>query len=196
MIDLLPSSEKIAIRKEYRLRVLTVCFVALSFALLATVASFLPTYLYTLSRYEAFLTESQSDETQSRISQMKEMETTVRDTNKKIEALKGVGATMHVKDVVFEILESKSPGLVITALSYDIGGNVSKKGKEDIINSATINITGKSSDRAALLAFKETLSQKQEFGTVDLPISNLVKDTDIGFSINLSVASGASGKTK
>lgn len=196
MIDLLPTSEKIAIRKEYHLRVLTVCFATLSLVLLVLVASFLPTYLYTLSRYEAFLTESESDETQSRISQMKEMETTVGDTNKKIEALKGGAATMRVKDVVFEILESKSHGLVVTAISYDFGGNVSKKGKEDIINPATININGKASDRATLLAFKDALSQKKEFGTIDLPISNLVKDTDISFSINLSVAPGVSGKIK
>lgn len=187
MIDLLPASSKSAIRKEYTLRVFTVCLAMLSLVLMAMVFSFLPTYLFTLSRYEAFWAESQSDETQSRISQVKEMETTVLDTNKKIDLLRSGASARHVKDIFLEILESKTIGVAITGLSYDAGGAVSKKGKEEIITPPTIGIQGRSSDRAELLAFKDALAQKKEFGLVDLPIASLVKDTDLSFSINISM---------
>lgn len=187
MIDLLPASAKNAIRKEYNLRVFTVCLAMLSLVLMAMVFSFLPTYLFTLSRYGAFLAESQSDETQSRISQVKEMETTVLDTNKKIDLLRSGASALHVKDIFLEILESKTTGVTITGLSYDAGGTVSKKGKEETITPPTIGIQGRSSDRAELLAFKDALAQKKEFGLVDLPIASLVKDTDLGFSINISM---------
>jgi hypothetical protein len=187
MIDLLPASAKNAIRKEYKLRVFTVCLAMLSLVLMALVFSFLPTYLFTLSRYGAFLAESQSDETQSRISQVKEMETTVLDTNKKIDLLRSGASAPHVKDIFLEILESKTIGVAITGLSYDAGGAVSKRGKEETITSPTIGIQGRSSDRAELLAFKGALAQKKEFGLVDLPIASLVKDTDLSFSINISM---------
>lgn len=188
MIDLLPTSEKSAIRKEYRLRVLTVSLGLLSSVFAAMVISLLPTYLLTVSRYDAFLAESQSDETQSRISQVKDMELMVRDTNKKIDILKEGTAVIRVQDIVGEILESKGAGLTITSLAYDSGGVTSKRGKEDIVTPPTLVIQGSASDRAALLSFKETLSQKKEFGAVDLPISSLVKETNLSFSINISMA--------
>lgn len=196
MIDLLPTAEKNAIRKEYRLRVFAVCLGMLFLALAAAVFSFLPTYLFTLFRYESFLTESESDETQSRISQAKEKETTVRDTNKKIDLLKSGASSPHVKDIFLEILESKTAGVAITGLSYDHGGVLSKKGKDEAVSPPTIGIQGKSSDRTALLAFRDALAQKKEFNSVDLPISSLVKDTELSFSINISMTSGAPAKTK
>lgn len=196
MIDLLPASEKHAIRKEYHLRVLVVCFAMFSSVLAAMVISFFPTYLFTLSRYGAFLAESQSDEAQNRISQVKEMETTVRETNKKIDLLKSGASVPQVKDIFLEILESESQGVSITALSYDFGGVVSKKGKDNTTTPSSVSIQGKSSDRAPLLAFKDALVQKKEFGSVDLPISSLVKDTDLSFSINLILAPAAPEKPK
>lgn len=196
MINLLPKPEKDSIRKEYRLRVAVVSFAILSLALVLAVFSFLPTYLFTLSRYQAFLTESQSDETQSRISQVKGMEATVRNVNSKIDLLKSAANTPMVKDIFLEILESKTSGITITELSYDFGGVTSKKGKETAVSPSNISVTGMSSDRAALLAFKDALSQKKEFKTVDLPISSLVKDTDLSFSINLAMSPIDNGKTK
>lgn len=196
MIDLLPSSGKNIIREEYRLRVFTVCSATLTLILATMLISFLPTYLYVASRYEAFLLESQSDETQNRISHVKEMEATVRETNKKIDLLKSGAAALRVKDVFLEILENKSQGVSITSLSYDSGGVATKKGKEETVSPPSITIQGRSSDRAALLAFKDSLVQKKEFIAVDLPIASLVKDTDLSFSINVTLASGLSGKTK
>lgn len=196
MINLLPTSEKKAIRKEYYLRVLTMCLAMLAFVCIAAIISFLPTYLFILSRHGAFLAESRSDETQSRISRVKEMETIVRDTNKKIDLLKNGALSLRVGDIFLNILASKVPGVVITGLSYDSGGVASKKGKDQTVSSPSVGIQGKSSDRTALLAFKDTLAREKEFGSVDLPISSLIKDTDLSFSINITIISGAPGKTK
>lgn len=195
MIDLLPALKKNAIREEYRLRVFVVSLAVSSLVLILTISAVLPTYFFTLSRYGAFLAESQSDETQSRISQMKEMETTVRETNKKIDLLKNGTLTPRVKDVFLAILESKTEGIAITGFSYDIGGVVSKKGKEES-SPSNISIQGRSSDRATLLAFKDALSQRTRFSTVDLPVSSLVKDTNLSFSINISMAPNVPATTK
>lgn len=197
MIDLLPASGKKEIRKEYHLRVFTVCLAMLSLTLSAMVLSFLPTYLFTISRYEAFLSESQSDAAQNRLSQVKEMETVVRDTNKKIDVLKTGAGTYRVKDIFLEVLENKSQGVAITSLSYDSGDSVApKKGKENVPSQAIVSVQGIASDRTALLGFKDALSQKKEFGTIDLPISSLVKDTDLSFSINLNLVPAPAEKTK
>jgi hypothetical protein len=193
MIDLLPIPEKNAIRKEYHLRVFVVSLAMFSSVLAASVLSFLPTYLFTISRYGAFLSELQSDETQGRISQVKEMEMTVRETNKKIDLLKSGESASNVSSILLGILENKPRGVTITALSYNLGESIVKKGKESATPTA-VGITGKSANRASLLAFKDALAQKKEFITVDLPISSLVKDTDLSFSITISMAPGDTKK--
>lgn len=196
MIDLLPASKKNAIRKEYRLRIFVVCAAMLSVALAALTLSFFPTYFLVLSRYESLLLESQSDETQNHLSRVKEMETTVQDMNTKIGILQSGASVLRVQDVFDEILESKTRGVTIAGISFDSGGSVSKKGKEETGNSPSITVVGKSADRAALLLFKDSLVQKKEFSTVDLPISSLVKDTDLNFSIRISMSSGNKGNTQ
>lgn len=193
MINLLPISEKNVIRKEYRLRVLVVTLAMLSSVLAASVLSFLPTYLFTISRYGSFLSELQSDETQGRISQVKEMEMTVRETNKKVDLLKIGESVPHVGSILLGILENKPRGVTITAFSYSFGESIIKKGKEST-TPTVIGITGKSVNRASLLAFKDALAQKKQFTTVDLPISSLVKDTDLSFSISISMAPGDAKK--
>jgi hypothetical protein len=194
MIDLLPKPKKNEIRQEYRLRVFVVCLAALSFVLIVVVASSLPTYLFVNSRYQAFLAESQSDETQNRISQVKEIETVVQETNKKIDQIKSGTSVFRVKDLFREILESRNEGIVITRLSYDFGAVPGKKGGESTANISSVSVEGKSSDRANLLSFRDALTQKKEFTTVDLPISSLVKETDLSFSINIKLAPAASPK--
>lgn len=196
MIDLLPTLEKAAIRKEYYLRVLTACFAMLAFVFLVAAVSFLPTYFFTLSRYGAFLAESESDETQNRISLVKETEMTFLDTNKKIDVLKNGALSVRVQDIFLGILAARVSGITVTGMSYDSGRIASKKGKDETVSSPSVDIQGKSSDRTVLLAFKDALAQKKEFTAVDLPISSLVKDTDLSFLINVSVASGAPEKTK
>jgi hypothetical protein len=189
MINLLPTDEKKAIRTEYYWRVLTVCSAMFFLVLLVMVFSFLPTYFFTISRYGAFLSESQSDEIQSQISQVKEMDMAIQETNRKIDLLKNGASSSRVKDVFWEILQSKNKGVALTAFSYDSGSLVSKNGNNGVVSPANIQLQGVSSDRESLLAFKDALAQKKEFKTIDLPLSSLVKDTNLSFSINISLAS-------
>ncbi len=187
MINLLPTAEKYVIRKEYHLRVVTVCFAMFSFVLVVMVLSYLPTYLAVVSRHETFLAEMQNDKTQGRMSQMKEMEAVIQETNKKIDLLKIGASNPDVPGIFLKILESKTAGLTLTGFSYDFGGYVAQKGKEEAVP-ISISVQGRSSDRAALIAFKDALVQQKEFKTVDLPISSLVKETDLSFSIRILMA--------
>jgi hypothetical protein len=185
-MNLLSPQEKNALRKEYRLRFFVVFFLMSFFILLAAIVTFLPTYFFTVSRYDLFFTESQSDEIQNRLSRAKEAEKTILETNKKIILLKSDASVPRVKDIFFEISQSKNSGIVITSLSYENnGGAVTKKGKDPVL--AKVNIRGRSSTRETLLAFKDALTQNKQFSNIDLPISSLVKESDIDFSINTTV---------
>ncbi|MBI2120031.1 MAG: hypothetical protein HYT94_00205 [Parcubacteria group bacterium] len=195
MIDFLPVSEKQALRKEYRLRVFTVCLGMCSVVLVLSILSYLPTYFAVSSQYTESLISSQSPETKDRLSQVKEVEMAVSETNKKIDTLLGGVPTPLVKDIFLDVLQSRPLGVVITHLSYDRGGVVSKKGQNETVSSNII-LEGRSLDRKTLLLFKEQLAQKKKFSTIDLPLSSLVKETDLGFTIKLSLAENVPAASK
>lgn len=187
MINILPKSEKDAIRKEYHLRVFVVGFAMLSSVFVTAMFAFLPTYFFTTSRYGTFLAQSQSNQANDHLIQVKELEAVVQETNDKIKTLQGSTSILSMRDVFSDIINSKPPGITLTRLSYDFGMSVSKK-EEKGKNIENIVLQGKSSDRATLLAFRDALAQKKEFSTIDLPLSVLIKDTDFVFSINIPLS--------
>lgn len=190
MIDFLPASEKYTLRKEYRLRVFSVFLGMVSMVLTLLILSYVPTYVAVSSQYNDSLAVSQSPEATERMSQIKEVETVIVETNKKIDILLGGGSpSLSVSPVFLGVLDSRIPGISVTHLSYTQGGVVSRKGKEEKLPSL-FTLDGRSVDRKTLLAFKDNLAQKKEFSTIDLPISSLVKETDLTFSIKISLATG------
>lgn len=192
MIDFLPTPEKRMFRKEYHLRVLSVFLCMTAFVFILAILSYLPTYFITNSRYNESMLTSQSPETKDKMSQAKEVEAAVTETNKKIATLLADVSTVPLKDVFFDALQNRPPGIILVRLSYDQGGVASKKGKEEVLPPVLV-LEGTSPDRQALLLFKDNLSRKKEFSAVDLPLSSLVKETNLTFSIRVTLSSNVAG---
>ncbi len=51
--------------------------------------------------------------------------------------------------------------------------------------SSTIAISGVAASRSDLIVFVDDLKKQKEFASVDLPVSNLAKESDVKFTINL-----------
>ena len=77
--------------------------------------------------------------------------------------------------VINAILSKKMPNIKITQISYD---NTSTQGKK-------VSILGTAPSREVLLSFREALESDSNFKSIDLPISNFVKGSDIQFYLNL-----------
>ena len=73
--------------------------------------------------------------------------------------------------MLVDVTNSKGAGISITNLFYT---------KENL------SITGIAESRETLLDFRRELEQKAYTETVDLPISNFAKDTNIPFSMNVA----------
>ena len=78
-------------------------------------------------------------------------------------------------NVISAILLQKRSDIKITEISYQV----------DPIKGKTISVTGTAPSREVLLLFRQALENSSAFKSVDLPISNFVKGTDIQFNLNL-----------
>ena len=184
MINLLSADEKQKLRERYHFLVLSVCLPALSVILLAAILSFLPTFFLADSNYRSILTESQSKAAVSKQSEEQGMKKVVSDANAKIDLLKMTDDARNAEYFFQEILKSRPSGVYITNFSYD--GNLKTS---DSKYGTGIIVQGNADNRTGLLAFVDALKSKKDFSTVDLPISSLITDTNLSYSLNIAVAS-------
>lgn len=78
------------------------------------------------------------------------------------------------------VFAEKTPGLIITDWQW-FASNTS--------GPAHVSIAGRASQRQALLDLVATLKQNKIFSAVESPISNLIKNKDLDFTIELTINS-------
>ncbi len=173
MINLLPRPEKMAIKKEYKMRVY---LVTLMFAFFITVVSLiviLPSFI--LSHYRAQITvpvakvSTTTEESQS-------IANTIKLTKELTEVLKPEEAKSQPTDLLDVIIKDKTAGNTITSFAY------SKDDKGDV----KIVIQGLAQTRQSMLAFTNAVQKEVLVDNVNLPIANLTKDTKIPFSFEVT----------
>ncbi len=105
----------------------------------------------------------------------------IKDLNTKLALVeKAESSTFIVSEKVIKaILLRKMSDIKITDISYeDNSGGAASLGRK-------INIEGTAPSREILLFFRQALEDDVNFKSVDLPISNFIKGSNIQFSLNL-----------
>ena len=85
-----------------------------------------------------------------------------------------------LRDIVYEIIKNKPEKIYISDILYN------KVQKKDAVEKI-ITVQGISNTRDELLRFKDSLVGVEYFKEVNLPLSNLTKDTDVYFFINITL---------
>ncbi|MCX6739103.1 MAG: PilN domain-containing protein [Candidatus Parcubacteria bacterium] len=187
MINLLPENEKQKIKKEYHLLVLSVWLPAIFIILTVAIFSFLPSFFLSRLQYQKIFAESQTKEVITKQSQVLEMKRSANDANMKISLLlKNSTSTQSAQPLLREIMESRPSGVYITSFSFDRNAGV-RPPKDKKTVPPSIVIQGRADSRAGLLSFVDALNKKKEFSSVDLPLSNLISDTNLFYTLNITV---------
>jgi len=176
MLELLPNTQKKALKKEYFLRLSAA---VLSFSLAAGIlflVSFAPSYFLSVVK-ERVVNEEKMTKL-SRAKDDEELRTAIKRSREMIALLKPEDNESLVKDKILKIISRKSSGIRIDGISM----NYSKKGQYQIL------VTGVSKSRDTLKSFVDNLKSEKEFSEVDLPISNFAKIADIDFSIAIKTS--------
>jgi hypothetical protein len=103
----------------------------------------------------------------------------ISSTNQKLEVLDKTLEYRKAIPLLDAVISNKSNGIKINQFLYT----------SDSRTSSTVSLFGSSSDRETLVLFVKKLQNSNLFKTVDSPVSNFTKDSNINFSISLTVAS-------
>ncbi len=177
MFNLLPSESKIAIRKEFNLRLAGLSALALLITLLIAIVLLIPSYLFSKANEKEVLANKGIVEQSLRAQENETLKVDLAQARETLGVLLPTSAP-STSFVLDKITALKGGGISITKLELIALANSTKQ----------VQISGLASDRDTLLSFKKKLSESKLFSEIDLPVSNFADQTDIEFNMTLQGA--------
>ncbi len=172
MFSLLPEEYRKKMQKEYRIRLAVVGLLGLiALAVISGVFIF-PTYL-------RISTENNITSIQK---QVLENQITLQTGQNSSEDIKSVKQNMSIASLdqrsaisaISAVVQAQSKDIKLTNFSYTYNSKASN-----------LSINGIALNRQALQSFQKNLSAQKLFTSVELPLSDYAKDSNISFSINI-----------
>lgn len=176
MINLIPNEEKKKMAHSFYYRFLLLLLimsgVVFSFAILAMI----PSYILSEAKEKFVLEKLEMQQAEPVPVLDQETSTAIEDLDKKLTTVESLQKDRFVvsEKVIDAILASKIAEVKITDISY-----------ENITTGKRIGISGVASSREDLLLFRKSLEANPMFKSIDLPITNFVKGSNIQFFLNL-----------
>ena len=178
MFNLIPESLKEKIKTEYRLRRLILVFIFALF-IQATFLIFLyPSWLISSQKENEMVLQTEKMNQSQLTSNISSTTNFIKSLNAKLSIMDSTFEYPQVVPIVNIILSKKTGSIHIDEFSYTTVSNAT----------STLTLGGVSNTRESLVSFVRDLKDSGKFKVVDLPISNLAKNKDISFLINLTVA--------
>jgi hypothetical protein len=176
MLNLLPEQEKYFIKKEYKNRRSVVAWALLFCTLMIALISLLPSYVLSTQKRDEESLKVASFAKSSALEESKNLSAEILLANKKINALKPDNY-IYTNEIFDDILSGQVVGVKVLRFS------IARKNTERI----DVVVGGVAEKRESLLLFQKNLKKIDRFIEVVLPVSDLVKDSDINFSIKITV---------
>lgn len=177
MFNLLPENLKESIRKEYKHKRLVVIL----FFIVSVQATFLiflfPTWLVSYHKQMEISTQSEQMSKFLNDSNTNPATSVIKSINSKLNVINSALEYPKFLPLIDTVISKKTNKISITNFSYAPTAS----------SSASLTLGGISSTRESLVSFVKSLEDTKLFSKVDLPISNLAKDKDIEFTINLKI---------
>lgn len=173
MINLIPTSAKKGVVREYWLRVTAVWMFLAGTACLLVASLMLPTYMLLAARLS---------ELQVRIDEQASL-TSSYDTN-----ASALTEAMKTANTLLATSTNDTPFLLFQRTLRESAGNGIQIDHIQFTRKATttaIKVSGVSKTRQDLADFRDKLEQNPLFINVVLPIASLIKDRDVTFDMNL-----------
>lgn len=176
MINLIPKEEKKTMAIDFYYRLLVLFFIVLDFCILIFIFSLAPSYIMSSAKKDIFNLKLETQEKEAIPSLGESSISIIKNVNSKLDLVENSKKNKFLvsEKVINAIILNKRSDIKITKILYDNNGK-SKK----------ISITGFAPSRAVLLLFRQSLEDSLNFKSIDLPISNFVKESNIEFYLSL-----------
>ncbi|MEK7115525.1 MAG: hypothetical protein AAB862_01085 [Patescibacteria group bacterium] len=176
MINLLPDSQKEIVRAEYRKRLLAASALLVMLSIVIAIVSLFPSYFIARTKYVALKDRADALNVQGKKVDMSKVTLIIQDLNEKLLLLRTEKKNTEVGSIIFKLVENIPPAIKISSITYEKRGETAK-----------MDIAGVAGKREALITFVDRLKKEKLFSEVYSPVSNLVKDTDISFNIQIGI---------
>jgi len=193
MFNLLPDEQKTAVTSEYRWRLGVVVLCALLVTLVIALVMLVPSFVY--SR----VTLSQLNDTLERVTREAESKGAEEQADnlemwqRRVLTLKPHNKPVgYVSESIAEVRELSGEFIAITGVAFaqlEAGAKQSET-KTDNNPPERITVSGVAARRQSLFELKTRLENTAEFQDVELPISSFAQDTDIDFTLTLTLRFG------
>lgn len=175
MINLIPPEGRTALKREYLLRTGTVFATILSGVFIAGVALMIPTYVLISSQLSS--TESEYEKSADVNAEFKEAENAIRNANDIAIQLGGPTNQTYASDVIGEITKRSPQGITLRAFQLERVKSYFP----------SVQVQGIAESRSILAAFKEALKGVPNVSNVEVPLSDLAKDSNLPFAITITL---------
>jgi hypothetical protein len=180
MINLIPRK---AIRNnliEYWVRVLTVWLLLISITLFVGAGILLPTYVLINSQVSAY--ESSAAAASEKVANYEDVSQELIRSTQQAKMVLDESALPVFSEYIDLLQGMQGSEIEITEIRLF----------RDQAGTAPITVSGEAGNRQALASFRDRLLEHEEIAIVDLPISNLASDSDIMFSLTVTLVNNNS----
>ncbi len=178
MINFLPPEAKIAVKREYVIRTLSVWALLLAVAVLVEVVLLLPTYVLLWGQLEALAIEVVQAETDGSTQAYQTARTELEKAHALALRLSVATEGLAASDVFREIQKTQPDSIILSGFSYEHAS----------AEVETVEIRGIAETREALAEFSAALERNPLFLRADVPVSDLAEARDLSFTLSITMA--------
>lgn len=174
MLNLIPPIAKRSVTKEYWTRAVTVIMFLLGTACLIVVSFLLPTYVLVANQLEGLEEQvaAKAASTASFDASAGALGTAMQQAGVLLLDTAVVTAPTELINVLTSLAGT---AVTLSAISYSVTDG-----------SVTLTISGEAADRQTLASYRDAIEAHSYFLSADLPISSLVKDRDLLFTMTIT----------
>jgi|GEM_PF-2181056 len=178
MFNFLPLDVQKTVSNEYRLRVLSLCLIALAVLVFLAGVSLIPAYVSSIN--QAILLETQYRSVHEVAVQRVDdsVSKLLGVTKTKLDLARPYLETSMMSEMVSRVVSHQTTGITLNAFRF--GADEFAEG----VRARKITLSGRAADRLSLLQFYQRLQAEKKFRSVVLPVPDFQKPTNIDFSIS------------
>jgi hypothetical protein len=176
MLMLLPDQYRIALKKDYAKRWAVTLCVALCVSLALFLAALVPAYAFVTARRDAVV-EQLAQVKDGRASGAATSSLALVETVTKTVEILAV-PTLSVIAVIDGVAETAGSGITVREINVT---------SDDFGRTMRAEVSGSAATRQGLIDFAADLRESEQFEDARVPVSALVKDSDIPFSMTVTV---------
>jgi len=185
LTNLLPLERQKALRRNYRLRLLTVGVLLATVLVGATAVLLIPTYVFLAQNEAQKRVALENVEASSSSADVKQLSLRLVVISNNAKVLAALAHTTSVSTLVSSVLAVSRPGITLSGFVYSPATATKGTAKK---TSGTVDVSGTAATRDALHSYQLALQSMPSVAAATLPVSAYAQSSDIPFTITLLLA--------